>query len=310
MKKKLFSRLMRGQRLTYLDIGARDLGMHFFKDVSGLIDFVGSEPEEEEAKRLMSSTPHPWRSVFLSNKGLSDKGGQGVLWITPNPGSSSTKKPLESYSIRYRRPGAYTSSKKQVIQTETIEELIIRSDARGGLALKLDIEGSELEVLLGLDESIGRVLLVKTEVSFQKIRESQSMPAEILLFMEDAGFDLVEISAIDDLRRTGDKSTFPSKNLTLHHYPIYSKGDVGTAEFMFLRRVGTVPPDLLRVFAAVCVELEQYDKASVLYEFLDNDITKSLMKLSRASYGRKIYRAVLKNGFDSLTLILRSLRWW
>ena len=75
MKKNLFSRLMRGQRLTYLDIGARDLGMHFFKDVSGLIDFVGSEPEEEEAQRLMSSTTHPWRSVFLSNKGLSDKGG-------------------------------------------------------------------------------------------------------------------------------------------------------------------------------------------------------------------------------------------
>ena len=305
LKKALLEDLLRYENVTYVDVGARDLSPHFFRSCPELIHFVGVEPEKEEAKKLTTKPPVEWKSFYLSDKGLSVRGGPKTLWVTPNPGSSSTKKPLLSYAEKYNRFGAFTASEKQSIYTQTIEDLLKSSQASGGLVFKLDIEGSELDVLRGLKKSAKRLLLVKTEVSFQRIRGEQSMPSDMLSLMDELGFDLVRISDVDDLRFAGDQSTFPMRNTGFSSYPIYSRGDVGTAEFLFLRRFKTVTPELHQAFAAVCVEVEQFDKAAEALKNLANqNWSVALFKCARRNYQRRI----LFEGLNSLKAVWNTPR--
>lgn len=305
-KRKIIGELLQDQDITIVDIGARDLGVHFFQGTTKFVHFVGVECELEEAKRLNSlPNSNGYRSFYFSDKGISLEGEVATLWITPNAGSSSMKKPSLSYASKYNRPGAYTESQKQTIRTQNIENLLKGSQGKkGGLVFKLDIEGSELDVLRGLQASASRLLLLKTEVSFQRIRLDQAMPSEMLIIMVKLGFDLVEIQSIDDLRYSGDSHTFPNKNSTLSNFPIYSKGDIGTAEFIFLRRLETVPPALCKVFAAICIEIEQFDKAAnVLEKLPDREWRNQLFKTSKACYRNRLFRLVLRDAYTALTAL-------
>lgn len=285
-KYNFYRRILQNQRLTYVDIGSRDFEVHFCSSFKKLVDFVGVEPEMEEAKKLRDSEEGKlWRSFYFSDKGLSETGGEKVLYVTPNRGSSSIKVPLKSYVTKYNRPLAYTDSQTQKIDTITIDELLIRANVQGGIVFKLDIEGSELEVLGGIKKYSSGLLAVKTEVSFQKIREKQATPSEVLDVMDNLGFDLTEISSVDDLRYSGDKSTYPMKNNEYPEYPLYSRGDVGTAEFVFIKRPDLVPKDIYRSYIAVCVEMEQFDKAFyVLNKFNESTLAEELKARSKSAY--------------------------
>jgi hypothetical protein len=132
-KQKFLTRLLQGEDITIVDFGARDLGFHFFHSTTKFAHFVGVECELEEAKKLKSQTHSiDYRSFSLSDKGISLTGEEATLYITPNAGSSSTKKPLLSYALKYNRPGAYTSTQKQTIKTQTVENLIRDKEAKGG----------------------------------------------------------------------------------------------------------------------------------------------------------------------------------
>ncbi len=126
--------------------------------------------------------------------------------------------------------------------------------------------------------------------------------------MDELGFDLVEIQSIDDLRYSGDSHTFPNKNLTRSGFPIYSKGDVGTAEFFFLRRPETVPPKLYRAFAAICVEIEQFDKAAVVLKHLDGEWLNELFNTSKVCYRKRLYRLALRSSFAALNATYTYLK--
>ena len=55
--------------------------------------------------------------------------------------------------------------------------------------LKLDVQGSELQVLRGCGQAIARVIAIESEVSFVKLYEGQVLAGEMLTELARLGFD-------------------------------------------------------------------------------------------------------------------------
>jgi hypothetical protein len=81
---------------------------------------------------------------------------------------------------------------REVARMTTLDSLsdeLIRSDDR--VAVKLDVQGYEAEVIKGADRTLTRTKLVEAELSLVPLYEGQSTICEIVELLQANGFDLV-----------------------------------------------------------------------------------------------------------------------
>lgn len=141
-----------GERLVYLDVGARQGEIDVVRRNKGLFEkIILVEGEEEEARRLRGE------GYLVIDKFLTDKPGRGTFYhVVENPGASSLKKPLGPYFDLYCYGDDNAHYKMHARQKE-IPILASTADIelkklgvdRVDLA-KLDVQGAELDILNGM----------------------------------------------------------------------------------------------------------------------------------------------------------------
>lgn len=263
-RKILMERLLQGDSFTFVDIGARDFGHDFFSGAHHLMDLLAFEPDETEFKTLMSlDRQKQWRKMHLSQKGISGKEGPRELYLTKHRGCTSILRPKLEYANKYDRHEFFSVEKAVNIDTTTLEKALNEFKVKNPIFIKIDIEGAELEVLQSLDQSFSQILAIKTEVNFLPYREKQGKAGEILDLLQERGFNFVDVVDMGDYRYCGIGTSYPGMNRKPNGYPVYSKGDICASDFIFLKDPSLVPQEQLAAYAAICIELEQFDKAHV-----------------------------------------------
>lgn len=79
------------------------------------------------------------------------------------------------------------------IETKTLDALLLESAFGPPQLIKADVQGYELEVLRGAEQSLHSVDYVLLEVSFQQIYEGGALAHEIINFMGARGFRIYDI---------------------------------------------------------------------------------------------------------------------
>ena len=136
----------------------------------------------------------------LIEKAVTDKNGtlyfypvdqdksEKTNWSDGNPGASSILKISNKYPdeklVQYRIT-VPTIKLSSFIKIEKIKYIDL---------LFMDIQGAELLVLKGLEESINKVKIINTEVSFLEMYEKQPLFKDIKKFLNDKGFALYSVS--------------------------------------------------------------------------------------------------------------------
>lgn len=97
-----------------------------------------------------------------------------------------------------------TDYDRELIQLpmHTLDKLIDSDNIETPCFLKLDVQGYEIEVLKGATELLSKVDVVLLEVSILEYNKGAPLIAEILSFMDNAGFSVFDIT---DLKRTSDE---------------------------------------------------------------------------------------------------------
>jgi FkbM family methyltransferase len=203
---------------------------------------------------------------------LGEAEGGTTLNVTSLANMSSVLLPNHARLERFYKKGAHSRIERTLDMPVQSLDAIARRDGRPIDALKVDIQGGELQVLRGASECLdSSVLLAEVEVSFFERYVGQPLATDIITFMADRGFELIELSGFKRYRR---RNSFGIRNPAM---PIGRPGRLAYCDALFLlgedrlfQRFSEMPAPAagLAVMRAVLV-LVAYGKVDVAAALFD-----------------------------------------
>lgn len=163
-----------------IDIGAYDgQWTLMFRQEFPACRMLMVEGMESKAERLGQIRDASGGAIDFRIAVLGAKHGEPVRWVEMDSGSSA----LEEHS-------AYPRDVKTRTLT-TLDELLGRDSARVDF-IKLDVQGYELEVLRGAPRAMEQAQAIYLEVSLVPINNGCPLIHEVLRFMDERGFRLLD----------------------------------------------------------------------------------------------------------------------
>ncbi len=196
--------------LTVVDVGARagfEPHWLFYGDQAKLIGF---EPDEKECKRLNKQMFNSGNSIFPV--ALHQNRGKKTFYITSyHLSSSSFYQPDMEFCKRFPDEANLVVEKTIEIDTIDFDSFANENHISSVDFIKLDTEGSELDILKGAVRSLRKsVIGVSVEVEFLPVHKDQPVFSEVDPFMRQNGFWLFDLSVYRKPRKVLSMSTKPS----------------------------------------------------------------------------------------------------
>lgn len=181
--------------VTFVDVGSAGGLDRRWRDFRPILSTVLFEPREGGAVGTLGRGQSRTYPVALG-----DRAGEADLHITALANMSSFLEPDSMVFSRYRKKGRDA----EVVSTEKVPverlDAIARADGLRPDVLKVDTQGSELQVLEGAEESLSSVVLADIEVSFFRRYIGQPLFAQVESWMNARGFELIELHRLKRYR--------------------------------------------------------------------------------------------------------------
>jgi FkbM family methyltransferase len=151
---------------------------------------VSFEPLEDAFSMLSARCHHDpnWRAIQVA---LANEEGERLINVSANSVSSSLLPALDLL-VRAAPASRYVGKERvRVVRLDTIrDEMLLPGDR---VALKLDVQGYEDEVLKGAEKTLEQVVLVESELSLVPIYAGQKTLSRLVPWLERKGFQLIWI---------------------------------------------------------------------------------------------------------------------
>jgi len=206
--------------LVVADIGCRWGFAERFLTVPDKEGFkiYGFDPDEEECRRLQQAYKDiPEGIVTCVPIALAGQEGMRNLYITKQPACSSLHPPIQYLAERY--PTLSNDIKLDKITTvnvTTIEKWAAAHNVDYIDYLKIDTQGSELEILTGAGALLESVRCIDIEVEFNPIYEGQTTFGETDMWLRSKGFTLWRLSHLVHYSLNGEGVKLQEKITTYH----------------------------------------------------------------------------------------------
>lgn len=268
----LFPFLLSSTDFIALDVGASHWLPDHWRPYQSEFDFVLVEPDADACKDLVAmaaNLPGGSERYRVVMAAVSGGGGQRTLYRTNAPTGSSLLEPNlaeDDIATFYRYPAIDNPSyflplKKIPIDTVTLETLLRSQGVAGFHMIKLDTQGTELEIVLGLGQKLDDTVCVEMEVGDHELYRDKPDLAATLAAMNARGFRLY------DMKIARDELIFRGSADPLYSRHIFASGPNGDAAFVarihevdavFIRdpllAIRTQDSDALRrIMVAMCV---------------------------------------------------------
>jgi FkbM family methyltransferase len=173
------------QPSTFIDIGAAEAAFFLSRRETGLFPgarhfFVDAMQENEEVYRKIGAKFGTGHEIAA----MSSADGTTTMRIDPDFYNTHVDKIQDDAGYEELRS----------VRMTTLDSLVARHALQPPFAIKLDIQGAELDALRGASRTLEQTLLVTSEIRLANQRDTL---AELLSFMKEAGwvlFDLTNLS--------------------------------------------------------------------------------------------------------------------
>lgn len=169
------------------DVGARWGGAKAWWDLAPLANHLGFEPDAKECDRLNAISGKHARYVPV---GLGARSGRADLYITQAPACSSLYPPNQQLPKRYPDLSSIKLAKQETISVARLDDWWDREKRPWVAFLKIDTQGSELDILKGGVSCLGGAVGVEVEVEFSPLYVGQPLFADVDAFLRLQGFHL------------------------------------------------------------------------------------------------------------------------
>ncbi|MBN2705048.1 MAG: FkbM family methyltransferase [Deltaproteobacteria bacterium] len=178
--------------LNCLDIGARGRPLPEFDPIAGALRVFAFEPDQEECRRLnerFAGKRSGFSEIRFFPVALGRCREERELHRTRHPGSSSLLPPLTAVGEAFSRADYVEVERSEKLITEPLDEFLTARQLGPIDFLKIDTEGSELEILQAAPGLLREQLLaLRLETAFLATRRGQPLYGECENFLRQHGF--------------------------------------------------------------------------------------------------------------------------
>jgi FkbM family methyltransferase len=231
--------------VTVVDVGCRWGPAAAWLELPG-VRVIGFDPDEEECRRLEQQTGNRAAARFVPIA-LGGHAGPARLHITTQPACSSLYPP--DIGLIETRPAlvVITPAGETDVELETLDAWTDREGVDRIDFIKLDTQGSELDVLRGAERVLQTVRAIEAEVEFNPIYEGQPLFGDVDRYLRTQGFVLWRLADLAHYSLPGGVSDFATSET--HYYdvdhPVTVAGTGGQlywANAFYVRRQIAFPP--------------------------------------------------------------------
>lgn len=192
--------------ITCVDAGARG-GFDHLPKLNSILDLFAFEPEPNAFASLNADQKQFARCKFFQ-QALAAESGTSVLHLSSRPSMSSLLQfDEELFESQYgfirgseQWKEGLTQGSSITVRTTTIDDFFASEKLSQIDFLKLDTQGTELEILKGAKSVLteARISVIKTEVSLIPVYKNQVSFSELDLFLNQHGYILVNFQSYPD----------------------------------------------------------------------------------------------------------------
>lgn len=187
---QMLRNLLGTEKLRLVDVGARDGIAERWQPFHELLQVIAFEPDPEECARLnagASRMPYPVKFVPRA-LGAAD-GQQAILNICKQPGCSSLLQPNQKLCSDYPYGPNMEVVKTWPVTLHRLDSVAAEHGFRPDV-IKIDTQGTELDILRGAGDLLADMLIVELEVEFVSQYIAQPQACDVNVFMREQGFVL------------------------------------------------------------------------------------------------------------------------
>jgi FkbM family methyltransferase len=178
--------------LVVVDVGCRWGFAEKFVGPDRLFEVYGFDPDEQECARLRERYAN--QAVNLVPMGLAGTAGQRTLHLTQEPACSSLLPPDPALTERYPALACARQVSTMEVETTTLDVWAEQQGVHAADYIKIDTQGTELEILKGGRRLVQTARCLEVEVEFNPIYRGQALFAELDLYLRSQGFVLWKLS--------------------------------------------------------------------------------------------------------------------
>lgn len=179
----LISKILTG-KLIHLDVGSRKGPLQIVQKYSAFMDVIMVEPEKEEVKNQRN------KGFTVIEKPLSRESGEVTFLETRFPAGSSIYTPKGPYLDFINSDPSHLSQydvvRETTMECSTISEELINLNVPELDFLKIDTQGSELDILMGLKAY--RPLIIEVEIQYLPVYHDVPNAYQICQYLFELGY--------------------------------------------------------------------------------------------------------------------------
>ena len=193
-----------------LDVGAGGGNTIEFKQIAPHCHVHAVEPRTDPDAKLPNLGGF---GKFMShNTALSDKPGPQTLYVTDVPEASSLLKPNSINIKRWRGSDkGFKVVEERIVDCETLEEFSKRAGIAKCDFLKIDTQGTELNILLSGENLLLNTSVILMEIEFVRLYQNQYLFEDAVRELSKDGFRYINFTEGRSLR--GYWGTAPQKRI-------------------------------------------------------------------------------------------------
>ena len=124
---------------------------------------------------------------------LGAEGGRATLNVAANSWSSSLL-PTKTRLVAAKASTAFVDTEEcDLVTLDELQEQLVDPNER--VLLKLDVQGSELDVLLGAESTLQQVDVLDVELAVVELYEGAPLLSEVVQHLDERGFGVIAIDA-------------------------------------------------------------------------------------------------------------------